>query len=94
MSIRNSRPTGKDAAGNVVNGDETVSREDALRFYTLGSAWFSFDEDEIGSIKVGKLADLVILNKDFFRIPEEEIHSVQSHLTVVNGDIVYDATKN
>ena len=86
--------TGKDAAGSVVNGDETVSREDALRFYTLGSAWFSFDEDEVGSIEVGKLADLVLLNKDFFNTPAEEIPSIQADLTIVNGKIAFDAERN
>ncbi len=64
-------------------------RPDAL---DPGSAWFSSEQNQKGQIKVGgQLADLAVLSKDYFRVPEEEIKGIESVLTVVNGDIVYAA---
>jgi len=81
--------TGKDASGELVNPNQTISRLDALRMYTLGSAWFSFDDHQLGSLEVGKLADFVVLNKDFETIPEEELKSVRAEMTFINGKQVY-----
>jgi predicted amidohydrolase YtcJ len=71
--------------------EETPSRADALRFYTLGSAWFSFDEDKRGSLEVGKLADLAVLTKDYMKVPVEQVGGIESLLTMVGGRIVYAA---
>ena len=65
------------------------SREDALRFYTLGSAWFSLDEDKRGSLEPGKFADLAVLTKDYMTVPVEQIGSLESVLTMVAGRVVY-----
>ena len=65
------------------------SRADALRFYTLGSAWFSFDENKRGSLEPGKLADLAVLSKDYLTVPVEQIGSLESVLTMVAGRVVY-----
>ncbi len=81
--------TGKDNAGSTVNAGETLSRFEALRLYTIGSAWFSFDEERLGSIESGKLADLVVLNADYLTVPEEEIRSLRSVLTLVGGKVVF-----
>ena len=63
---------------------------EALRLYTLGSAWFSGEEDKKGSIEVGKFADLVVLSDDYFSVSDEEkIRNIQSVLTIVGGKIVY-----
>jgi predicted amidohydrolase YtcJ len=70
---------------------ETPSRADALRMYTIGSAWFSFDEQQRGSLEVGKLADLAVLTKDYLTVPVGEIGSIESVLTMVGGRIVYAA---
>ena len=64
-------------------------RREALRLYTLGSAWFSGEETKKGSIEVGKLADFSALSEDYFSIPEERIKSLESVLTVVDGEVVY-----
>ena len=78
----------KTVAGGVIGG-EKVSREDALGLYTLGSAWFSFDEDKRGSLEAGKLADLAVLSKDYMTIPVGEIGEIESVLTMVGGKVVW-----
>jgi predicted amidohydrolase YtcJ len=83
---------GKTVGGAAIRGpDETPTRADALRFYTIGSAWFSFDEKNRGSLEVGKLADLAVLTKDYMTVPIDEIGSIESLLTMVGGKIVYAA---
>ena len=79
-------------AGGVKRGPEqTPTREDALRAYTIGSAWFSFDENKRGSLEPGKLADLAVLSKDYMALPLDRISSIESLLTMVGGKIVYAA---
>jgi predicted amidohydrolase YtcJ len=83
---------GKTISGIALRGsEETPGRIDALRFYTLGSAWFSHDEDKRGSLAVGKLADLAVLTKDYMTVPVEEVGGIESLLTMVGGKIVYAA---
>jgi predicted amidohydrolase YtcJ len=82
----------KTVGGVAMRGpDEIPSRLDALRFYTLGSAWFSFDEDVRGTLEVGKLADCAVLSDDYMTIPVEKIGSLESVLTMVGGKVVYSA---
>jgi len=79
-------------AGGVQRGPErSPTREDALRAYTIGSAWFSFDEGKRGSLEPGKLADLAVLTKDYMTVPADQIESIESLLTMVGGKIVYAA---
>jgi predicted amidohydrolase YtcJ len=81
---------GKTVGGLSTRGPvETPSREDALRLYTVGSAWFCFDEMRRGTLESGKLADFAILNQDFMSVPVEQIGATASLLTVVGGNIVY-----
>ena len=83
---------GKTARGTALRGpEETPSRADALRFYTLGSAWVSRDEDQRGSLEAGKLADLAVLSQDYMTVPVEQIGDTVSLLTMVGGKIVYAA---
>ena len=83
---------GKTVSGVAVRGtEETPNRADALRFYTIGSAWFSQDEDNRGSLEAGKLADLAVLSKDYMSAPVEQIGGIESLLTMVGGKIVYAA---
>ncbi len=63
----------------------------ALRLYTLGSAWFSFDDDVRGSLEPGKLADLAVLSADYLTVPTAEIGDLESVLTLVGGETVYAA---
>jgi len=83
--------TGLNSFGDQVNPGQQLTREEALRIFTRENSWFLRMEDRIGSIEPGKLADLVVLDKDYFTVPEDEIKSIRSVLTVVDGDIVHDA---
>jgi predicted amidohydrolase YtcJ len=83
---------GRTVGGTAIRGpEETPDRADALRFYTLGSAWFSFDDKKRGSLEVGKLADLAVLSKDYMTVPVEEVHTIESLLTMVGGRVVYSS---
>ena len=83
---------GKTVGGVALRGlDERPGREDALRFYTMGSAWFSRDEGKRGSLEIGKLADLAVLSKDYMTVPIDQIGTIESLLTMVGGNVVYAA---
>lgn len=82
--------TRKTDRGTVFNPEQAVSREDALRIYTINNAYASFEEDIKGSIEAGKLADLAVLSGDILTCPEDEIRNIRPVLTVVGGKIVYD----
>jgi predicted amidohydrolase YtcJ len=82
--------SGKTVGGTPLYGEENrLDRLEALRLYTLGSAIFSREEQQKGSIAVGKYADLVVLSEDYFTIAEEAIKQIVSELTMVGGRIVY-----
>jgi len=84
--------TGKTVAGHVIRGSqESLSRLQALRVYTLGSAWFNMDEDKVGSIEPGKYADLAVLSADYLTVPADQIKDLVSVLTIINGKPVYAA---
>jgi predicted amidohydrolase YtcJ len=83
--------------GRTVDGIETrgaeeiPSREEALRIYTEGSAWFAHDENRRGRLMPGMSADLAVLSDDYFTVPVSEIAKIKSLLTMVGGQIVYAA---
>jgi len=82
--------TGLNSFGARVNGNEQITRQEALRTFTRANAWFLRMEDRIGSIEPGKLGDLAVLDRDYFTVPEEEIKQIRSVLTIVGGTIVHD----
>jgi len=82
--------TGKNSSGVVINAGQTLTRQEAMRLYTRENGWFSKEEDKLGSIEVGKLADVTVLNADFFSVPDESIKQLGSVLTIVGGRIVHD----
>lgn len=84
--------SGKTVGGMPLYQDkDCLPRDTALELWTAGSAWFSGETDKKGRIKVGQLADLVVLESDFFTVPEEEIKGIESVMTVVDGKVVYAA---
>lgn len=84
--------TGKTVAGSAIReSSQNVTRAEALRMYTIGSAWLSGDDRRKGSIEVDKFADLAVLNADYLTVPEDQIRSLESLLTMVGGRIVYAA---
>ena len=81
--------TGKDAGGEVIIPGQQIGRKDALRLYTAANAWFNFEENAMGSIEAGKLADLVVLDKPYLTIGDEEIKQMKPLLTMVGGRVVH-----
>lgn len=82
--------TGKAVSGTeVLSADNRLTRAEALRLYTLGSAWFQYEEHEKGRIAPGYLADFVLLDKDFFAVSEDEIASITAQLTVLGGRVIH-----
>jgi predicted amidohydrolase YtcJ len=75
--------------GSVFFPDQRMSREEALRSYTVNNAYSAFEESSKGSLKVGKLADVTVLSKDILTIPESEIPSSQVDYTIVAGKVLY-----
>jgi predicted amidohydrolase YtcJ len=75
--------------GSVVNPEQRIDRLTALRLWTLNAAYLSFEEKIKGSIEPGKLADLIVITKDFLSCPASEIREIETLLTVVDGKIVY-----
>jgi predicted amidohydrolase YtcJ len=82
--------TGKMAGGQKVLR-QTISREDALIAHTRKNAYLVFQEDNLGSIQPGKMADLVVLDRDYLTVPADQIKDIRPVLTMVGGRIVYEA---
>lgn len=84
--------TGKSVGGTQLSSPQNLlSRQQALHLYTVGSAWFSGEEDVKGRIAVDQLADFAILSLDYLTVPDEQIRTIESVLTVTGGDIVFAA---
>jgi predicted amidohydrolase YtcJ len=81
--------TRKNRLGQEIAPHEAVSREEALRTFTLGGTWLTREEAIKGSIEVGKLADMAVLDRDYFSVPEEEIKDIQVDMTIVDGQVVW-----
>jgi predicted amidohydrolase YtcJ len=81
----------KGFSGEGWHPEEAVTREQALKMFTIWPAYAAFEEKLRGTIEVGKLADLTILSADIMTIPELEILKTRNVMTVINGEIVYDA---
>lgn len=70
---------------------ERLSTDEALRLFTSGSAWFSFEEKDRGNLNPGSHADLVVLSKDPFTIAVDEIATIEADLTIVGGEVVHES---
>ena len=82
--------TGKTVGGTTLyDGANRLSREEALRLFTVGSSWFSSEAGKKGAIVAGQLADLAVLSADYFTIPDDDIKRLESALTIVGGHVVH-----
>ena len=82
--------TGKMIGGRHVNR-QTITREEALIAHTRSNAYFLFQESNVGSLARGKYADLLVLDRDYLTVPEDEIKDIKPLITMVGGKIVHDA---
>lgn len=84
--------TGRTVGGTPMYDESNrLDRTEALRLWTKGSSWFSSEEGKKGALLPGQLADLSVLSADYFSVPEEQIKSIESVLTMVGGKVVYAA---
>jgi predicted amidohydrolase YtcJ len=82
--------TGVNSFGDRVNGDQQITRQEALRLFTKNNSWYLRMEDRLGTIETGKLADLAVLDRDYFTVPDVQIKQIRSVMTIVAGKIVHD----
>jgi len=68
---------------------ELLTREQALRLWTQGSAWFAFADDEVGMIAPGRFADLALLTEDYFEVAVERIGAIRAWMTMAGGRVVH-----
>ena len=69
--------------------ESRISLVEAVKCYTLNSAYAAFQEDEVGSIEAGKYADIAVFNDDMTSIPTSDLHTVECYMTILDGKIVY-----
>ena len=79
----------KGESGDGWHPEQAVSREQALKIFTIWPAYAAFEEKEKGSVEVGKLADFTVLSQDIMKIPEAEILKTRVEMTIIGGEIVY-----
>ncbi len=75
--------------GEVFGADQRMTREEALRSYTIDAAYSAFEEDQKGSLEVGKFADVTVLSRDIMTVPEEQIRDTEVVYTIVGGRVAY-----
>jgi predicted amidohydrolase YtcJ len=81
--------TRKMTDGNVLNPEQRISRSEALKMWTWNNAYLEFSEKQTGSIEPGKLADMVMISKNFATCPEDEIKDIEALQTIVGGKVIY-----
>jgi hypothetical protein len=83
--------TRKTRQGVTLQPEQRITREEALKMYTSSPAYMEFAEKERGTIETGKFADLTVIDRDFFKVPEDQIKDIQPVMTLVGGRVVYAA---
>ena len=79
------------ADGQFFYPQQAMSREEALRSYTLDAAFAAFEEEEKGSLEIGKLADITVWSKDILSVEPSDILETKAALTIVGGEVRFDA---
>jgi predicted amidohydrolase YtcJ len=80
----------KTTTGRQIGETQKISIQEALQLYTINAAYHSFDEDTLGTIEEGKLADFVVLGEDIMNIDSSKIKDIPIKMTIVGGKIVYE----
>ena len=81
--------TRKNNLGHCVAADQAITRDEALRAYTTAGAWLTREERLKGTITPGKLANLAVLDRDYFAVPDEDMRSIEAEMTFVGGKLVW-----
>lgn len=79
--------------GRIITPSERLTVQEALRTYTIWNAKHLFMEDRIGSLELGKYADLVVWDTDLYKAPTEKLKDMKAEITMMNGEIVYQKKK-
>lgn len=79
----------KTVNGQVFHPEEKITREEALKMNTIWAAYFQFEEKDKGSLEPGKLADLVVIDRDYLTCPEDEIRDIQPLTTMIEGKVAF-----
>ena len=74
----------------MLTPDERLTREQAVRLYTINNAYLNSEEKTKGSLEVGKAGDLIMIDRDILMCPANEVRGVKVLLTVVGGKVVYE----
>jgi predicted amidohydrolase YtcJ len=83
--------TGLNARQVPINANQKITRQEVLKLYTANNGWFLQEEEQIGTIEPGRLADVVVLSDDYFTVPDESLKKIRSVLSVVGGNVAYNA---
>ena len=81
--------TRKTERGSVIMPSEAITREEALKAYTINNAFATFEESLKGSIEPGKLADMAVLSEDYLTCPADSIKEIKALMTILDGKIIY-----
>ena len=81
--------TGRNLSGEMILGDQALTRQETMWLATVANKWFIW-EDDIGSIETGNRADLAVLDRDYFAVPDDQLKRIQSLLTIVGGKVAYN----
>ena len=85
------QPRGMD---QPLHAEQRITRDQAIRLYTINNAYLTFEEKEKGSLETGKLADFIVLDRDILTCPVEEIRSIQVEQTYLGGKLVYKSASS
>ena len=86
-------PTALDST-KPLHPDQRITREEAIRLYTINNAFLTFSEHEKGSLETGKLADLIVLDRDILNCPLDEVKDIEVERTYLGGKLVYQQGAN
>ncbi|MEZ4613428.1 MAG: amidohydrolase family protein [Caldilineaceae bacterium] len=84
--------TRRNNVGTLVAPDQALTRTEALHAYTTGGTWLTREETLKGTLTPGKVADICVIDRDYFTVPDAEIKDIQVVMTMVDGRVVYTAT--